>query len=62
VSATRTAPRARIAILERVEDQREQPQLLQFDFDAEDLPDDGKARGKPRSIKEALIRWLDQQL
>jgi hypothetical protein len=58
-----TSPRAQAATLERIEDQREQPQLLQFDFESEEVPEDGKARGgKPRSIKEALIRWLDEQL
>lgn len=35
---------------------------FQFDADSEDAEARRGRRGKPRSIKEALIRWLDEQL
>ena len=35
-------------------------QLLKFDFDRQDVHDRTRHHGaKPRSIKEALIRWLE---
>jgi hypothetical protein len=41
----------------------ETPALLRFDFDPSELSLEPRGRTeKPRSIKEALVRWLDQQL
>jgi hypothetical protein len=40
--------------------------LLRFRFDAESEDESSLAgrpgRGEPRSIKDALVRWLDEQL
>ena len=41
---------------------REPAPLLRFEFDPEEPAPRAARHAKPRSIKEALIRWLDEQL
>jgi hypothetical protein len=41
---------------------REPAPLLRFEFDPEEPAPRAARNAKPRSIKEALIRWLDEQL
>ena len=55
--------RARVGTVQRADEERPPRQLLQFDFEREDLSVRTRQRGaKAGSIKEALVRWLEEQL